>query len=159
MLRSWHWHGRNEPEKLAHARKLNMIRRHLTKGQRDELIKQQLKETPELSDRRIAESLGVDKNTIAVRRQELESTGEIHQLNKRIGADGKERRKPVSVFNPTPREERALKDDRVIERMKETGASAVSARQKIQAEDKAERKASSEPEILSSFCHPREKIG
>lgn len=46
-------------------------------------------------------------------RNNLESTGEIPQLDKTVGSDGKERprqveRKPVSVFNPTKREEKAL---------------------------------------------------
>ena len=73
----------------------------------------QLKATPEQSDRQIAKSLGVDKNTVNTQRKDMESTGEIHQFETNIGADGKERprkvtRKPVSVFNPTKREERAM---------------------------------------------------
>ena len=92
---------------------LNIARRHLTSEQKRGLIRDQLKATPEQSDRQIAKSLGVDKNTVNTQRKDMESTGEIHQFETNIGADGKERprkvtRKPVSVFNPTKREERAM---------------------------------------------------
>ena len=82
--------GMSEPEKRAHARKLNMLRRHLTQEQRRELVREQLRETPEVSDRQIAAGLGVDKNTVNAQRKMLESGGEIHHLNTSIGADGKE---------------------------------------------------------------------
>ena len=51
--------GMTEAEKLTHARKLNLARRHLTNKQRRTLIQDQLKATPEKSDRQIAEALGV----------------------------------------------------------------------------------------------------
>ena len=38
--------GMTEAEKLTHARKLNMARRHLTQEQKRVLIREQLKETP-----------------------------------------------------------------------------------------------------------------
>ena len=50
--------GMTESEKLIHARKLNMARRHLTGEQRRELIRNQLRATPEQSDRQIAQVLG-----------------------------------------------------------------------------------------------------
>ena len=105
--------GMSEPEKRAHARKLNMARRHLTQEQRRRMIQEQLAETPEISDRQIATGLGVDHKTVSTQRVNLESTGEIPQLKTTIGADGRERprevqRKPVSLYNPTPREQRAL---------------------------------------------------
>ena len=46
--------GMTEVEKLTHARKLNMARRHLTSEQKRSLIREQLKATPEQSDRQIA---------------------------------------------------------------------------------------------------------
>lgn len=95
-------------EKLTHARKLNIARRHLTQEQKRGLIREQLKETPEKSDRQIAKDLGVSDKTVGSQRKELETTAEIPQLKKTQGSDGKERRKPVSVFNPSKREERAM---------------------------------------------------
>ncbi|MBQ7155903.1 MAG: hypothetical protein IJR85_10175 [Synergistaceae bacterium] len=54
----------NEAEKLNHARKLNMARRHLTSEHNRVLIREQLKETPEQSDLQIAQTLGVDHKTV-----------------------------------------------------------------------------------------------
>ena len=98
--------GMTEAEKLTHARKLNMARRHLTSEQKRGLISDQLKATPEQSDRQIAQVLGVSHPTVASKRKELEESGELEKFTSSIGADGKERprrvtRKPVSVFNPT----------------------------------------------------------
>ena len=172
--------GMTEEEKKTHARKLNLIRRQLTREQKAELIRQQLKETPRRSNQEIAGSLGVSDKTVGAQRAELEASGEItstqelirqkleenpeksdRQIAKEVGVSDKtvgvQRKKltaensefpeiphsrPVSVFNATPREKRALRDDRVIERMQETGSSSpVRTKQELQSEDKAERKA------------------
>ncbi len=71
------------------------------------LIRQQLIETPKKSDRQIADGLGVSPTTVGTARKTLEdsgqvskldtSTGQIDQLETRVGADGKERRRPVSL--------------------------------------------------------------
>lgn len=81
--------GMSEAEKLTHARKLNMARRHLTQEQKRGLIREQLKETPEQSDRQIAQALGVDHKTISVQRRGMEAGGEIPQLDASTGTDGK----------------------------------------------------------------------
>lgn len=83
--------GLTEEEKRTHARKLNMARRHLTQEQKRELIRQQLKETPEKSDRQIAAGLGVGHATVSRHRESLESSGELSHWDSSIGADGKER--------------------------------------------------------------------
>jgi hypothetical protein len=83
--------GLTDAEKRAHARALNLSRRHLTREQRRELIEDQLRETPEQSDRQIADALGVTNKTVATRRQHLVATEEIPQLKKTVGADGKSR--------------------------------------------------------------------
>lgn len=136
--------GMTEEEKRTHARKLNMARRQLSQEQRRELIRQQLRETPEKSDRQIAAGLGVTNKTVAAQRKGLERTEEIPQLKTNIGADGKERprqvqRKPVSIFNPSKREERAVQNPAVVERMAE-GGSAISVAKQIAKEEKADRK-------------------
>lgn len=92
--------GMTEEQKRTHARKLNMARRQLNREQKQELIREQLRETPEKSDRQMARELGVDKNTVNARRVEMESGGEIHHLDTTVGADGKAyprqvERKPV----------------------------------------------------------------
>ena len=112
--------GMTEAEKLTHARKLNMARRHLTNEQKRSLIREQLKATPEQSDRQIAQALGVDNSTVSAHRKQLIKSGELLESNTSVGADGKTyHRKPVSVFNPTKREERAMKKPEVVERMQE----------------------------------------
>ena len=58
-----------------------MARRHLTQEQHRELIREQIAETPEISDRRIAAGLGVDHKTVGVQRSQLASRGEIQRVN------------------------------------------------------------------------------
>lgn len=86
----------------------------LNQEQRRELIREQLKETPEKSDRQIAVDLGVSNNTVSLQRKKMEQSGQLCESHTSKGSDGKEyprqvQRKPVSVFNPTPREEKAVK--------------------------------------------------
>lgn len=81
--------GLTEDQKRAHARKLNLIRRHLNTEQKRVVIKAQLQETPETSNRQIAALLGVSHHTVNSVRTELESGGQIAHLTTMIGADGK----------------------------------------------------------------------
>jgi len=81
-----------------------------------------LVETPERSDRQIAAGLGVDDSTVSRQREKMEKDGQLLHCNSSIGADGKERprqvqHKPVAVFNPLPREERALQNPAVINKL------------------------------------------
>lgn len=93
--------GLSEEEKRSHARSLNLARRHLSSAQKRDLIETQLRETPSLSSRAIAARLGVDDKTVSSVRGRLEATAEIPQLDKTIGADGRERRKPIrTMFVP-----------------------------------------------------------
>ena len=93
--------GMTDSEKLTHARKLNIARRHLTSEQKRGLIREQLKETPEQSDRQIAKSLGVHHTTVSTQRRDLEDSGDVAKLATSTGRDGKEYpRKPMSVFIP-----------------------------------------------------------
>lgn len=150
--------GMTEQEKYTHARKLNMARRHLTQEQKRELVREQLKETPEKSDRQIAKDLGVSPTTAGTVRKQMEQTGELSKLDSSIGMDGKERprqveRKPVSVFNPTTREAKSLQNPEVVERIAETNAKPLTAAKQIQREHKAEKKAFSlEKKIPDGMC-------
>lgn len=66
----------------------NLHRRHLTQEQTRELIAGLLKAKPDRSDRATAGIARVDHKTVAVKRKELETTGEIPQYETRVGADG-----------------------------------------------------------------------
>ena len=83
--------GLTEVEKRIFARKLNVLRRHLTREQVRQLIADQLRDTADWADRRIGHELGVDHKTVGAVRGDLGSTGEIPQLEKTIGDDGKAR--------------------------------------------------------------------
>lgn len=134
--------GMTDEEKRTHARKLNMARRHLNAEQRRELIREQLRETPEKSDRQIARDLGVHQSTVGTQRKELEECGQVSKLDTSTGADGKQYpRKPVSVFNPTRREIKAMQSSGTVERMAATGESAIYAARQLNVEAKAARKA------------------
>ena len=81
-----------------------------------------LAETPEKSDRQIAAGLGVSPTTAGTIRKDMEQSGQLSKLDSSIGADGKERprevqRNHVAVFNPTPREEKAIQNPAVLEKM------------------------------------------
>lgn len=91
--------GLSEAGKLTHARQLNLARRHLDREQKRGLIAQQLRETPQTSDRQIAESLGVSNSTVSVLRKEMVEAGELCESHSSIGADGKER--PREVERPS----------------------------------------------------------
>jgi len=68
----------------------NIQRRHDSKRKRA-FIRELLKADPTASNRKIAEAAKVDKNTVANQRRQMESTGEIPQLQKTTGKDGKTR--------------------------------------------------------------------
>ena len=81
--------GLTEEEKRTLARSLNLARRQLNQEQKRELIGDQLLETPERSNRWIAKQLGVHHATVGTVRGQLQSTGQIIQLERTVGADGK----------------------------------------------------------------------
>lgn len=70
----------------------NLNRRHLTREQKQRLIAFFLKQDPALSNRAIADKTGSDHKTVSSVRNKLESTGEIPQLDQRLGSDGKMRK-------------------------------------------------------------------
>jgi ParB-like chromosome segregation protein Spo0J len=83
--------GKSEAELVALSVSRNLHRRHLTQQQRRELIAKLLKATPEKSNRQIAELAKVKHDTVGAVRRQMESTGQIGQLSKTVGADGRAR--------------------------------------------------------------------
>jgi hypothetical protein len=73
----------------------NIHRRHLTSEQKRDLIAKVIAAKPEASDRQIAKQVKVNHKTVGAARAEMEATGEIPQLNKTVGADGKSRKRPA----------------------------------------------------------------
>ena len=64
--------------------------------QRCDLVTKLLKAAPEKSNRETAKLAKVDDRTVAKIRRKLETTAEIPQLTKTVGADGKARRARAS---------------------------------------------------------------
>ncbi|MCH7685826.1 MAG: ParB N-terminal domain-containing protein, partial [Planctomycetes bacterium] len=83
--------GMSEEEKWQYAIRVNVKRRHLTTAQKRQLVKQELKRTPDIANNWMAEIIGVDVKTVQAVRRVLESTLEIPKLKKLRGKDGKQR--------------------------------------------------------------------
>jgi len=81
--------GLTEGEKRLLARCLNLARRHIDAKTKRLIIADQLRETPDKSDRWIGKMLGVDGKTVADVRRELESGAEIPHVAVKMGQDGK----------------------------------------------------------------------
>ena len=69
--------GLTEDEKFAFARRQNLLRRHLSREQKQALIAEQISTAPNRSDRSIAADLGVDHKTVGAARRRLRQGGEI----------------------------------------------------------------------------------
>lgn len=106
--------GLTDEEKRIHARQLNLARRHLNREQKRELVADQLRDTPEKSDRQVAAGLGVSPTTVGSVRKEVEPTVQDGQLKKRVGKDGKARSQPkpkkVKYVDNTPAGKAGAKD-------------------------------------------------
>jgi SAM-dependent methyltransferase len=81
--------GLSDDEKRTLARALNLARRQFSTEEKRQLIADQLHETPERSNRWVGKQLGVHHATVASVRTEIEAVGQIIQLEKRVGTDGK----------------------------------------------------------------------
>lgn len=99
-----------DAEKMTLSISLNIDRRQLSREQRRAIIAASVKAQPEMSNREHGRSLGVSHNTIAAVRDELESTGQVDQLETRTGADGKERPATYTRTETTTVEESVAAD-------------------------------------------------
>ena len=86
-----------EDEKRTLARALNLARRQFTQEQKRKLIADQLEESPNRSNRWVAKQLGVHHATVGAVRGEMQSTGQIIQLDRTVGLDGRMRSANRSV--------------------------------------------------------------
>lgn len=94
--------GMNENQKLDYAFMVNATRRQLSREQKQDLIRQQLKRTPEKSDRQIAGLVGADHKTVSNQRDLLTGRGEIPHADKVVDSIGRlQPRKPITVYQPT----------------------------------------------------------
>jgi hypothetical protein len=103
-------HVANDDEAERHSLSYNCHRRHLTREQKRELIANLLTAHPEKSNRQIAETVKADHKTVASVRAEKEAAGEIPQLEKTVGEDGKARQQPAKK-NRKPGTTHMLEDE------------------------------------------------
>ena len=82
-------HGLSHEQKRQHARQLNLARRHLDRAQKRALIAAQLRDTPQKSNRQIAEGLQVDHKTVQAVRALSENRGEIPHVAKTVDKSGR----------------------------------------------------------------------
>jgi ParB-like nuclease family protein len=76
-------------EKRAYARTINCARRQMTPEKKQKILRDQIIETPELSNNWLAEIVGVACHTVISTREDLESGLHIAKLDKLRGKDGK----------------------------------------------------------------------
>lgn len=67
----------DDAEKRTAARRENTQRRHLTSYQKSDIVKDQLKDTPGVSNAQIGRWLGVSAGMVSARRRTMEARGEI----------------------------------------------------------------------------------
>jgi hypothetical protein len=92
--------GLTEEEMRTLGRALNLARRQLSAEQKRQVIADQLRETPDRSNRWIGKQLGVSHPTVASVRAEMEATGKVFQFDRTLGSDGKSR--PKRLFQNPP---------------------------------------------------------
>jgi hypothetical protein len=111
--RVYEWVSERNFDPYAYVISKNIHRRHLTVEQKRELIAKVLKAKPEQSNRQIAKQVKADDKTVAKVRRDMESTAEIPQLEKTVGADGKARRQPAHkpASNVPPKQPRKRRPD------------------------------------------------
>ncbi|MER9710201.1 MT-A70 family methyltransferase [Mesorhizobium sp. M0174] len=80
--------GLSETDKRALSRELNFARRHMTTSQKQDVIADQLRDTPSISSRAIAGMLGVHHSTVEGVRKRLVDGGEISHHEEVEGKDG-----------------------------------------------------------------------
>ena len=96
---------------LSYVISKNIHRRHLTADQKRDLLAKLIVANPEKSNRQIAAETKQSHVTVGAARKKLESTGQIDQLKKTKGKDGKSRPTRVKVSTVLVRKAARLKID------------------------------------------------
>jgi len=124
--------GLSEDAKRLLSRSLNIARRQLSSADRRQAIIDQIKETPHLSDRKLAKELGVSNGTVSALRRQLVADGELCSTTQITGEDGITRRRPIVVRNPSRYEAAVLRDNPgTVELMQDKGLSNVTYTQRL----------------------------
>jgi hypothetical protein len=120
----------------AYVISMNIHRRHLTAEQKRDVLVNLVAAQPEKADRVLAREAKVDHKQISRARRKAEATGAIAPVEKRTGADGKERKQPAKRGWSRERYKahRALKRDPSVE-VRGRVTEADGSRPKVAAEE------------------------
>jgi len=110
--------GLTEVQKRDHALILNLMRRNVTRKQLREIVAAELRRTPDISNRWMAEIVGTTNKTIESVRRELLSNEEIPQCDSYRAKDG--RRYPATRIYT----ERSKQTDRAMNALESLGEDA-----------------------------------
>lgn len=83
--------GLSDSEKRSQSFSRNLVRRHLNRDQRRQVIAESLLADPQLSDREHARRTGSSHPTVAKIRHDLEANGRLESFASRVSADGRTR--------------------------------------------------------------------
>jgi ParB-like chromosome segregation protein Spo0J len=101
---------------VAYVISVNIHRRHLSAEQKAEMLAKLVAAQPEKSDRELAKQAGVSHPTIAKARRTAEATGKALPVEKRVGADGKARKRPAKKKSESPKGQQPLEPETKPER-------------------------------------------
>lgn len=79
-----------DEQKRTLALSLNLDRRHLSREQKQQLVRGSIKADPHLSDRQHAERTGVSPSTVGFHRGQLEAAGDVSNLDTRTDSVGRQ---------------------------------------------------------------------
>jgi hypothetical protein len=91
---------------VAYVISANIHRRNLTPELKAEVLAKLVAMQPEKSDRELAKQARVSHPTIAKARRKAEATGKALPVEKRVGADGKARKRPAKKAHKQPAEKK-----------------------------------------------------
>src|SRR5262245_21985724 len=91
----------SEAEARGYVISANIHRRHLSAEDKRKAIAKLVAAQPEKSDRELAKQAGVSHPTIAKVRRAAEATGKALPVEKRVGGDGRARKRPMRKPAPT----------------------------------------------------------
>ena len=156
--------GLTELDKRALARALNLCRRQLTASQRRAVIEDQLKDSPNRSDRSIARQLAVSHASVGRTREHLlrnRPTGAVDQFDaspqRRLGDDGKLRRLPDRAPKRTimAANAREAKEASALVDWDDAEAAAVQSVSEVRATSRLVSRARRRDDLIERLQQPR----
>src|SRR5262249_48600179 len=129
----------NDAEAECLSLSLNVHRRHLTGEQKRELIAQQLKATPEKSDRQIAEIVKASPTFVGKVRAEKEATGDVSTVDTRTDTKGRKQPAKKAKKVKQPAEKKLARSEPAAVPGGDIGATSTGEAEQIHNEELADK--------------------